>query len=502
MFSRFSRGIRRFSTVPKVTFPNTSALINNAWISCADEMETLNPATEEVITNVVCSDSVLVDQAVDAARAAFYGGEYSKLSGYERGMLLNKLANLIEENAMELALLECIDNGKTLGEANAADLPLSIQCYRYYAGWADKIHGSLIHAGGPFAKGTFSYLDKEPVGVVGQIIPWNFPLLMQAWKLGPAIAAGCSVVLKTAPQTPLTANRVGELILEAGFPEGAINIVPGNDETGKLVSQHEGLDKIAFTGSTDVGRKIFANAAMSNNMKRVTLELGGKSPLIVCDDANIDAAIEASHMGLFLNQGQCCCASSRIFVQDSIYNEFVEKATSEAKKRVVTAGYEEGAMQGPQVSKEQHDKVLGYIKKGESEGATLMTGGSQVPKDKGYFVQPTVFADVTDDMTIAKEEIFGPVMSLMKFSDAEEVVARANNTEYGLAAGIFTKSFTTAQKYLKQIRAGTIWVNCYDVFDAALPFGGFKASGIGRELGEAGLEPYVEKKTVVMGSFD
>lgn len=500
--NRLPSFLRTFSSAPpNVRIPNTGALINNEWVTSSRTFDTLNPATEEVIASVSNSGHAELDAAVGAATDAFYGGEYSQLSGYERGQLLNRLAELIEENKEELALLECLDNGKVLGEARAADLPLTIQVYRYYAGWADKIHGSVVHPGGPFAKGLTANIEKEPVGIVGQVIPWNFPLLMMSWKIAPAIAAGCSVVLKSAPQTPLTANRIGELILEAGFPKGAINILPGTDETGELLVNHPSFDKIAFTGSTSVGRKIAVAAASAERMKRVTLELGGKSPMVVCNDANVDAAVAIAQVGLFLNQGQACCASGRIFVEDGIYDEFVEKSAAAASQRQVSAGWEEGAVQGPQVSQEQFDNVMGYVNKGKEEGATLLTGGER-HGDKGYFIEPTVFADVSDDMTIAKEEIFGPVMAIMKFSDVDSVIARANNSDYGLAAAVMTKNFTKAQGIAKQLKAGTVWVNCYDTFDAALPFGGYKSSGIGRELGEAGLNSYLEQKTVVWGDFN
>lgn len=431
------------------------------------------------------------------------------MGGYERGMLMNKLANLMEENAHELAMLEVLDNGKPYAEAINLDLPLSIQCYRYYAGWADKISGSVINPSGPVAKGNFGYLEREPVGVVGQIIPWNFPLLMQAWKLGPALATGCAVVLKTAPQTPLSANRVGELIIEAGFPAGAVNILPGDDETGKIVAGHEGFDKIAFTGSTSVGRKIMESAAKSDNLQRVTLELGGKSALIIDESADMDLAVNTAGLGLWLNQGQCCCASSRIFVHESRYDEFCARIAEVAKSKPVGAGYGEdhktldgngkGWPQGPQVSQEQFDSVSGLIAKGVAEGATLAAGGSRFG-DKGYFIEPTVFTDCKDDMTIVKEEIFGPVMSVLKYKDTEEVIKRANASNYGLAASVVSKDFNKARAIAKRLRAGTVWINCYDTFDAALPCGGFKASGIGRELGEAGLAAYTESKTMVIGA--
>jgi len=486
---------RQLSSRPHVAIRRTEALINNEWVKGSDKFATVNPATEEVLAEVTYSRKAEVDRAVAAAKEAFYNGAWGKTGGYERGRLMNRLADLIEKHKEELIMLEVLDNGKTVGEATAADMNLVLQCYRYYAGWADKIHGSVVNPSGPVAgRGHYGVVEREPVGVVGQIIPWNFPMLMQAWKLGPALATGCSVVLKPAEQTPLTALRIGELAIEAGFPAGAINILPGDGETGKLVAQHPDIDKVAFTGSTEVGLEIMKNAA--RDLKRVTLELGGKSPVIVCADADLDKAVATAHVGLFLNQGQCCCAGSRILVHESIYDKFVEKSVAMAKGRKVGPGWDPSSQQGPQVSKEQQDRVLNYIKSGKEQGAKLMIGGNAWGK-KGFFVEPTVFADVKDHMKIAQEEIFGPVMSIMKYKDVEEAIKRANNTEYGLGAAIFTKSFGQAQKIARRIRSGTVWINCYDVFDASLPFGGFKQSGLGRELGEAGLNSYLEYKTVV-----
>jgi len=394
--------------------------------------------------------------------------------------------------------LEVLDNGKSIGEATHADVNLAIQTFRYFAGWADKIHGSVVNPSGPLAKGTFGYIQKDPVGIVGQVIPWNFPILMAAWKLGPALATGCTVVLKPAEQTPLTALRLGELIVEAGFPRGAVNIVTGDGETGRLLVRHPDIDKIAFTGSTEVGHEIMSTAAA--HFKRVTLELGGKSPLVVCADADIDKAVAGAHLALFLNQGQCCCAGSRVFVDEKIYDQFVEKSVALAKQRKVGPGWEIATQQGPQVSLEQQQRILGYINLGKQQGAKLMTGGGNGGFKKGFFVEPTVFADVQDHMTIAQEEIFGPVMSILKFKDLDEVLHRANKSKYGLAASVFTKNFGVAQKLAKGFRAGSVWVNCYDVFDASLPFGGFKHSGIGREQGQEALANYLESKTVVFGT--
>jgi aldehyde dehydrogenase (NAD+) len=410
---------------------------------------------------------------------------------------LNKLADLIENNKEELAKLESLDNGKPYQEALNADLSLVVQCFRYYAGWADKVHGKVIPASGPFA-GTnhFVYTQHEPVGVVGQIIPWNFPMLMLAWKWAPALAMGCTSVLKPAEQTPLTALRLGELAMEAGFPEGVVNIVTGfGPSAGKAIVDHPLIDKVAFTGSTEVGMQIMKGAANAN-LKRVTLELGGKSPNIIFSDSDIDHAVNTSHVGLFLNQGQCCCAGSRMFVEEKVYDRVVEESTKLAKKRTVGDPFKNETLQGPQVDKDQFTKVMEYINSGKKEGAKVMTGGNR-SGTKGYFIEPTVFADVKDEMTIAKEEIFGPVMSIIKFKDIDEVIKRANNTNYGLAAAVFTKDITKANYVAKKVRAGTVWVNCYDVFDAAIPFGGYKLSGLGRELGEYGLQNYTEVKAVV-----
>src|SRR5271169_612062 len=427
---------------PKVKVSATKLLINGRWVDAASgkTFPTLNPSTGDPITQVAEADAADVDKAVAAARAAFDHGPWrKKLSASGRGVLMNKLADLIEKHKEELAELESLDNGKPYQVALAADLPLTIACYRYYAGWADKIQGKTIPVQGRY----FTYTKHEPVGVAGQIIPWNFPLLMQAWKLGPALAAGCTVVMKPAEQTPLTALRVGELILEAGFPEGVVNLLPGYGPTaGAALARHMDVDKVAFTGSTEVGHLIM-KAAAESNLKRVTLELGGKSPNIVFADADMDQAIEGAHFALFFNQGQCCCAGSRLFVEEKCYDEFVEKSVARAKRRTVGDPFDSATEQGPQVDQDQYNKVMRYIDSGKKEGARLVCGGGSVG-DRGYFVQPTVFADVKDDMTIAREEIFGPVMSIIKFRDIDEVVERANRTEYGLAAGVWTRDITKA----------------------------------------------------------
>jgi aldehyde dehydrogenase (NAD+) len=481
---------------PAVALPTTKLLIGNEWVNSKSgkTFPTLNPATGEEICQVAEADAADVDRAVDAARAAFrHGSPWRSISAAERGRLLNKLADLIEKNAGELARLESLDNGKPYSVALAADLPLTIACYRYYAGWADKVQGRTIPINGNY----FCYTRLEPVGVVGQIIPWNFPLLMQAWKVAPALATGNTVVLKPAEQTPLTALRVGELILEAGFPAGVVNILPGYGPTaGGAIARHMDIDKVAFTGSTEVGHLIMEASAKSN-LKRVTLELGGKSPNIVFADADLAQAVEGSHFALFFNQGQCCCAGSRLFVEEKVYDEFVDRSVARAKKRTVGDPLDPSTEQGPQVDDAQFDKVMSYIQSGKKQGAKMLCGGDRVG-DRGYFIQPTVFAGVTDDMKIAQEEIFGPVMSILKFRDMDELVERANNTMYGLAAGVWTKDITKAHAAANSLRAGTVWVNCYDVFDAAAPFGGFKQSGIGRENGEYGLQQYTEVKTVTV----
>jgi aldehyde dehydrogenase (NAD+) len=473
----------------------TKMLINGVWQNAASgkTFETLNPATGEVIAHVAEGDKADVDKAVIAARNAFENGPWKKMSARERSRIILKLADLVEKNKEELAQLETLDNGKPISDSRAADLPLAIDCYRYYGGWADKIEGKTI----PLASPHFCYTRHEPVGVVGQIIPWNFPILMQAWKLGPALATGCTIVLKPAEQTPLSALRVAELALEAGVPEGVLNVIPGYGETaGAAIAEHMDVDKVAFTGSTEVG-KLIMQAAARSNLKRVTLELGGKSPNIVFDDADVDAAVEGAFFGLFFNQGQCCCAGSRLFVQEGIYDKFMAKMSARVKKQKVGDPFHEGTTQGPQVSQEQFDRVMSYISAGKAGGATLLHGGSRVG-DKGYFIEPTIFTDVKDDHKIAQEEIFGPVMSVLKFKDEAEVIARGNKNMYGLAAAIWTRDVSRAHKVAAALKAGTVWVNCYDVFDAAAPFGGFKMSGIGRELGEYALRNYTEIKTVTV----
>ena len=479
----------------EITPSVTKLLINGRWVSSESgkTFATVNPSTGEEICQVAEADAADVEKAVRAARAAFDQGPWRKTTASERGRLLHRLADLIETHSDELARLETIDNGKPLTVAKTVDVAKTVACYRYFAGWADKVQGKTIPIDGDF----FCYTRHEPIGVVGQIIPWNYPMLMQAWKLAPALATGNTVVMKPAEQTPLSALRIGELILEAGFPDGVVNLLPGFGPTaGAAIAHHMDVDKVAFTGSTEVGRLIMEAAAKSN-LKRITLELGGKSPNIIFADTDLDEAVEGAHMGLFVNQGQSCCAGSRVFVEEDIYDAFVEKSVARARKRVVGDPFDPRTNQGPQVDRTQFDRVMGYIESGHREGATLACGGDRVG-DRGYFIQPTVFANVQDDMQIAREEIFGPVMSVIAFKNVEEVITRANRTNYGLAAGVWTRDIKKAHAIANGVRAGTVWVNCYHVLDTRAPFGGFKQSGIGRELGEYGLQEYTEVKTVTV----
>jgi aldehyde dehydrogenase (NAD+) len=472
----------------------TKLLINNRWVpsESGKTFATINPSTGEEICQVAEADAPDVDKAVKAARAAFEGS-WRKMRASERGRLLYRLADLIEANTDELARLETLDNGKPLSIAKAVDVAKTVACYRYFAGWADKVQGKTIPIDGDF----FCYTRHEPIGVVGQIIPWNYPMLMQSWKLAPALATGNTVVMKPAEQTPLSALRIGELLLEAGYPEGVVNILPGFGPTaGAALARHMDVDKVAFTGSTEVGRLIMTAAAQSN-LKRVTLELGGKSPNIIFADTDLDAAVEGAHMGIFVNQGQSCCAGSRVFVEEKIYQQFVEKSVARAAKRRVGDPLDPSTDQGPQVDQSQFDRIMGYIESGRTEGATLACGGERVG-NRGYFIRPAVFADVRDDMKIAQEEIFGPVMSVISFKDMDEVIARANKTDYGLAAGVWTNDIKKAHAVANGVRAGTVWVNCYHVLDTRAPFGGFKQSGMGRELGEYALHEYTEVKTVTV----
>jgi len=478
----------------------TQLFINNEWVDAKSgkKFDSINPVTEEKICSVHEAGKEDVDAAVAAGTAAFK--TWKKTSGSQRRDLLLKLAQLCEENRDALAEIESLDNGKPKHVAHGVDMNFVIECFKYYAGWADKVGGKVIKPTQNSA--TFCFTWHEPVGCVGAIIPWNFPLLMAAWKLAPALAMGCTIVLKLSEKTPLSGLALADLIKKAGFPPGVVNVVNGfGPTTGEAIARHPNLSKVAFTGSSAVGHKI-VEAAGATNLKRVTLELGGKSPMIICKDADLDQAAGACHVGLFINAGQCCCASSRIFVQEDVHDAFVAKVVHLAK-RLRTLGDLTSETDvaicdlGPQVDKIQFDKVLGYIESGKAEGATVACGGGR-NGDKGYFVQPTVFTDVKDDMKIAREEIFGPVMQVFKFKTLEEAIQRANDTHYGLAAGICTRDVGTALAAASDLDAGTVWINCYDDFDMAAPFGGFKQSGWGREKGEYALENYTEVKCVMM----
>ncbi|KAL0327252.1 UNVERIFIED_CONTAM: Aldehyde dehydrogenase family 2 member B7, mitochondrial [Sesamum angustifolium] len=476
--SCLGRGIYRYGTTaaheepikPPVTVEYDKLLINGQFVDAASgkTFPTLDPRSGEVIAHVAEGDTEDINRAVAAARKAFDEGPWPKMTAYERCRIMLRFADLVEKHNDEIAALET------------------------WQGWADKIHGLTIRADGPYHVQSL----HEPIGVAGQIIPWNFPLLMFAWKVGPALACGNTVVLKTAEQTPLSALLVSKLFLEAGLPDGVLNVVSGfGPSAGAALCSHMDVDKLAFTGSTATG-KIVLELAAKSNLKPVTLELGGKSPFIVCEDADVDKAVEVAHFALFFNQGQCCCAGSRTFVHEKVYDEFVAKAKERAMKRNVGDPFKTGMEQGPQIDAEQFNKILKYIKYGKECGATLETGGDSFGT-KGYYIQPTVFSNVQDDMPIAKDEIFGPVQSVLKFKDNAEVIRRANNSPYGLAAGIFTQDLDTANTLTRALRVGTVWVNCFDTFDAAIPFGGYKMSGIGREKGEYSLKNYLQVKAVV-----
>jgi len=472
-------------------------LINGNWVEAASgkTFTTFNPATGDVLSRVAEGDKEDIDRAVKAARAAFENGPWPKMTPSERGRLIWKIGDLIEKHLEEFAQIESLDNGKPLKVARVADVPLAADLFRYMAGWATKVEGNTIPISSGGGKTQYLvYTVREPVGVVGQIIPWNFPLLMAAWKLGPALATGCTVVLKPAEQTPLTALLLGELIREAGIPDGVVNIVPGYGETaGAALAAHPDVDKVAFTGSTEVGKLILQAAA--GNLKKVSLELGGKSPNIVLGDAEVDAAIDGAAGAIFFNHGQCCCAGSRLYIESDIFDRVVDGVAQQANQIHVGPGMDPASDMGPLVSEEQLNRVCGYLESGISEGARAVAGGSR-EGTKGYFVKPTILVNTNEKMKVVREEIFGPVVTAIPFRNIEEIAATANDSIYGLAAGVWTRDIKKAHKIASLLRAGTVWINCYNVFDAALPFGGYKQSGWGREMGHEVLEQYTEVKAV------
>jgi len=471
-------------------------LIDGQWQEGSKTFNTINPATGETLTQIAEATPEEVDHAVTAARRAFEdrSGAWRKMSANERGRLLWKLADAVEKNIDEFAELETLDNGKPIFESRYVDMPMVVDVLRYYAGWATKIHGETVNT----FETAFTYTLREPVGVVGLIIPWNFPLLLASWKLGPALATGCTVVIKPAEQTPLTTLRFGELAMEAGIPAGVLNILTGGPETGKAIVRHPGIDKIAFTGSTSVGKEIMRGAA--DTLKRITLELGGKSPNIVFADSDIDSAVKGAINGIFYGKGEVCNAGSRLFLESKVQDEFLEKLIGRAKKLQPADPLDPKTRLGAIVSQEQMQTVLGYIEAGKKEGAKLISGGNRVSLDggKGFFIEPTIFGGVNNDMKIAQEEIFGPVLATLTFDDIDQVIDQANRNQYGLAAAVWTRDVKKAHTVARRLKAGTVWINTYGLMDAALPFGGYKSSGFGRELGMNAIEHYTEVKTVWM----
>ena len=478
----------------KVRVEPGQLLIDGQWVDGAKKFDTVNPATGEVLTQIAAASSADIDRAVDAARRALEdrNGPWRKMSASERGRLIWKLADLLEKNIDEFAELETLDNGKPIFESRYVDMPMVIDVLRYYAGLATKIHGETVNT----METAFTYTLREPVGVVGMIVPWNFPLLLASWKVGPALACGNTIVWKPASQTSLTTLRFGKLAIEAGVPAGVINIVTGPGEVGRTMVKHPGIDKIAFTGSTAVGQEIMRSAA--DTVKRITLELGGKSPNIVFADSDIDNAVKGAITGIFYGKGEVCNAGSRLFLESKVKDEFTEKLVARASKMRPADPLDPKTRLGAIVSQDQIQTVLGYIESGKKDGAKLVSGGNRVSVDggKGFFIEPTIFGDVKNDMTIAREEIFGPVLSVLTFDDIDEVIAQANDNPYGLAAAVWTRDVKKAHSVSRRLKAGTVWINTYGLMDASLPFGGYKSSGFGRELGAHAIEHYTEMKTV------
>ncbi|NOZ42576.1 MAG: aldehyde dehydrogenase family protein [Alphaproteobacteria bacterium] len=473
-------------------------LLNGHWVDAASgkTFDTLDPATGKVIISVAEGDREDIDRAVKAARAAFEDSPWSRMQPGQREKVMHRLADLMEENADVLAELESIDNGKNVAIARAVDIQLAIDTIRYMAGWPTKIMGSILPLSVPYAPDAkfFGYTLKEPVGVVGQIIPWNFPALMAAWKLGPALATGCTVILKPAEETPLSALYLGELICQAGIPDGVVNIVPGYGHTaGAALSAHPDVDKIAFTGSGEVGKIIVKAAA--DTMKKVSMELGGKSPAIILPDADLDIAIPGAASAIFFNQGQTCCAGSRLFVPDSLYDQVVDGLAAATATMKIGVGLNPENMINPLVSQIQFDRVMGYIDSGRREGAEVVAGGGR-SGNEGYFVEPTLLCNTNREMKVVREEIFGPVLCVQRYSDVSDIASFANDTVYGLGASIWTRDVGNIINIIPKIKAGTVWVNCHNILDVVMPFGGYKQSGFGRELGKESLDLYLETKSV------
>ncbi|KAF5748602.1 aldehyde dehydrogenase family 2 member C4-like [Tripterygium wilfordii] len=492
-----SSSFQAFAKMTEIKF--TKLFINGEFVDSVSgkTFETIDPRTEEVIARIAEGDKEDIDLAVKAARHAFDHGPWPRLPGAERGRIMMKFADLIDENIEEIAALDAIDAGKLFAMGKAVDIPGAAQTLRYYAGAADKIHGKVLK----MTRELHGYTLREPIGVVGHIIPWNFPSSIFFMKVSPALAAGCTIILKPAEQTPLSALYYAHLAKMAGIPDGVLNVVPGFGPTaGAAISSHMDIDKVCFTGSTEVGRAVMEAAAKSN-LKQVSLELGGKSPMLIFDDADIDKATDLALFGVVFNKGEACVASSRVYVQEGIYDEFVIKLVQKAKALVVADPFDPTSNQGPQVDKTQFEKILTYIEHGKREGATILAGGNRVDI-KGYYIEPTIFADVKEDMLIAKDEIFGPVMSLMKFKTIEEAIKSANNTRYGLAAGIITKDLNVANTVSRSVRAGIVWINCYFALDMDCPYGGYKMSGFGRDLGMEALDKYLQVKSVVTPIFN
>ena len=490
---RAAKGVKSTAALEFLKSAPKKLLIGGKWVPSRSgkTFETINPANEEVLGLVAEGDKADVDEAVKAARKAFEDGKWPGMSPHERTRALLKIAELIDKHADELAELETLDNGKSIFESKNIDIPMAAETFRYYAGWASKFYGET----NPSNASMFNYTLREPVGVCGQIIPWNFPLLMASWKLAPALACGNTVILKPAEQTPITALRLGELIMEAGLPEGVVNIVTGFGPTaGGAIAAHPDIDKVAFTGSTEVGKEILK--ASAGNLKHVSLELGGKSPNIIFPDADMQQAVFGSMMGIFINQGQVCCAGSRIFVQEGMYDQFTDMLSQFAQGMTVGDPLDPNTRVGPLVSKEQYDRVTGYLALGKKEGATVKLGGERGSQEKGYYVKPTVFTNVKNSMRIAREEIFGPVAAAIPFKDENDAVLQGNDTLYGLAAAVWTKDISRAHTIARKLKAGTVWVNTYGMLDPISSFGGYKQSGFGRELGKHSIELYTQIKSV------